>query len=46
MWGGTAMDIDLIWVCGEAEYFCKWDWTANSLICPSGNAFAIPIKSS
>jgi hypothetical protein len=22
---------------GEAKYFCKGDWTANSLICPAGN---------
>src|SRR5216684_3155016 len=28
-WGGTASDIDLIWVSGEAENFCKWDWTGQ-----------------
>jgi enoyl-CoA hydratase/carnithine racemase len=22
-------DIDLIWVSGEAEYFCKQDWTGE-----------------
>jgi hypothetical protein len=22
-------DLDLIWVRGEAEYFCKWDWTGG-----------------
>jgi hypothetical protein len=27
--GGTAGDIVLIWVSGEAEYFLKWDWTAK-----------------
>jgi ArsR family transcriptional regulator, arsenate/arsenite/antimonite-responsive transcriptional repressor len=27
----------VIWVRREEKYFCKWDWTANSLICPSGN---------
>jgi hypothetical protein len=29
-------DIDLIWGEYEAEYFLKRDWTAKSLICPSG----------
>jgi hypothetical protein len=29
-------DIDLIWGDCEAEYFLKQDWTAKSLICPSG----------
>jgi hypothetical protein len=24
-----ARDIDLIWGSGEAEYFCKWDWTGQ-----------------
>ena len=32
------IDIDLIWVSGEAEYFCEWDWTEKitepSLIYP------------
>src|ERR1019366_9325382 len=36
LWDGTSMDIDLIWVGRKQEYFCKWGWTANSLICPSG----------
>jgi hypothetical protein len=22
-------DLDLIWGGGEAEYFCKWDWTGG-----------------
>jgi hypothetical protein len=35
---GMAMDIDLIWVCGEAEYFCKWGWTPGSTNCPSGKS--------
>jgi hypothetical protein len=34
------MDIDLIWVGGEAEYFSQRDWTRvnrnTELICPSG----------
>src|SRR5882672_9923883 len=29
LWGGTARDIDLIWVCGEAEYFCRRGWTRS-----------------
>src|SRR5712692_1965028 len=33
---GTAGDIEVIWVKREAEYFCKWDWTGKSVICPSG----------
>jgi hypothetical protein len=24
-----AADIEVIWVNREAEYFCKWDWTAQ-----------------
>ena len=32
------MDIVLIWVSGEEKYFCERDWTANSLICPSGKS--------
>jgi hypothetical protein len=36
--GRDGDDIDLIWVSGEAEYFCKRDWTAKSLICPSGKS--------
>jgi hypothetical protein len=28
--------LELIWVSGEAEYFLQRDWTAKSLICPSG----------
>src|SRR6266853_6472878 len=27
LWGGTAGDIEVIWVKREAEYFCKWGWT-------------------
>src|SRR6266478_3725270 len=29
-WDETAGVLVLIWVCGEAEYFCKWGWTAKS----------------
>jgi hypothetical protein len=29
VWDETAVDIDLIWVSGEAEYFCKQDWTGQ-----------------
>jgi hypothetical protein len=32
------MDIDLIWVCGEAEYFCGTGWTAKSQDSPSGKS--------
>jgi hypothetical protein len=38
VWSGTVRDIDLIWVRWKRKYFCKWGWTAGSLICPSGNA--------
>src|ERR1700687_1291423 len=27
--GGTARDIDLIWVRREQKYFWKWDWTGG-----------------
>ena len=30
--------LDLIWVSGEAEYFCKKGWTATSQNCPSGKS--------
>jgi hypothetical protein len=30
MWGGTAVDIEVIWVREEQEYFCKRDWTGFS----------------
>jgi hypothetical protein len=33
-----ARDIKVIWVKREGKYFCKWGWTANSLICPSGKS--------
>jgi hypothetical protein len=36
VWDGTAQVIKLIWVSGEAEYFCPKGWTAHALICPSG----------
>jgi len=35
---GTTVDIDLIWVRREAEYFCKGDWTPGSKNCPSGKS--------
>jgi hypothetical protein len=35
---GMAMDIDLIWLCGEAEYFCKRGWTRGSTNCLSGKS--------
>ena len=30
--------VEMICPTGEAKYFCKGDWTANSLICPSGKS--------
>jgi hypothetical protein len=38
LWDGTANDIDLIWVSGEAEYFCKRGWTRKLVICPSSKS--------
>jgi hypothetical protein len=35
--GETGGAIEMICPTGEAKYFCKQGWTANSLICPSGN---------
>jgi hypothetical protein len=37
VWDGMAGVLELIWGSGEAEYFCKRDWTVNWLICPSGS---------
>jgi hypothetical protein len=33
-----AMDVEVIWVKREQEYFCEKDWTGDSVICPSGTA--------
>jgi hypothetical protein len=30
--------VEMICPTGEAKYFCKRGWTANSLICPSGKS--------
>src|SRR5712664_3754292 len=32
--GGTAGDIELIWVKLEREYFCNQDWTAQISLIP------------
>jgi hypothetical protein len=29
LWDGTAGDIEVIWVGGEAENFCNEDWTGQ-----------------
>src|SRR6478752_5484133 len=29
LWGGTARDIEVIWVRRERKYFCNQDWTAS-----------------
>jgi hypothetical protein len=37
----TVRTINLIWVCGEAESFCKADWTGfreRGFFCPSGKS--------
>ena len=34
--GGMTMDVEVIWVRSEQEYFCERGWTCNSMICPSG----------
>ncbi len=31
-WDGTAADIEVIWVFGKSEYFCKRGWTTISKI--------------
>jgi hypothetical protein len=42
LWDGMAIDIDLIWVSGEEEYFFGEGWTRHNrksnLICPSGKS--------
>ncbi len=30
--------LDVIWGGREGKYFWRWDWTANSLICPTGKS--------
>jgi hypothetical protein len=38
-----ARTINLIWVCGEAESFCKAGWTgfrARGFFCPTGKSLA------
>src|SRR6266851_7317179 len=37
LWGGTASDIDLIWVGREREYFFKEDWTTQITLIPKEN---------
>ena len=44
--GETARVLDLIWGEWEWKYFCKRDWTARSLICPSGKLLAAAGSSS
>ena len=34
--GGTAESIKVFLASCEVEYFCKADWTAKAVICPSG----------
>jgi len=46
-WGGTADDIDLIWVKPEQKYFCKGGWTAiqrfaRQAVFPGSRANALP----
>jgi hypothetical protein len=31
-----AMDVEVIWVKSELEYFCSGGWTGESAICSSG----------
>src|SRR5216684_3240071 len=35
--------VEMICPTGEAKYFCKGDWTPNSLICPSGRSIREPV---
>jgi hypothetical protein len=40
LWGGTAGDIEVIWVNGEAENFFNEDWTGQiRLICFNKSSF-------
>ena len=32
---GWTVDVEVIWVKSEPEYFCEWGWTGDTLICPS-----------
>jgi len=33
---GRCESVEMFLPGREAKYFCKWGWTGNSLICPSG----------
>ena len=37
LWGGTAGDIEVIWVSGEAENFFNEDWTTKITLIPKEN---------
>jgi hypothetical protein len=37
VWDGTVLDINLIWVSGEAEYFLRQDWTGQITLIPFNN---------
>jgi hypothetical protein len=36
-WDETAVDIEVIWVRSEAEYFCNHDWTGEITLIPQEN---------
>src|SRR3984957_12857663 len=36
-WGGMAVDMQVIWVGREGEYFLKRDWTSRIALKPKGN---------
>jgi hypothetical protein len=36
VWAGMAIDMQVIWVRSEPEYFCEGGWTGKPVICPSG----------
>ena len=45
LWDGTVSDILLIWVSGEAKYFCKWGWTGFTDL-PDRQSVEMPVQPS
>ena len=43
-WGGMAVDMQVIWVGREGEYFLKRDWTSRIALKPKENFFSARMR--
>jgi hypothetical protein len=43
---GIAIDVEVIWVRSEPEYFCEEGWTDKWVICPTGKSPIFAVASS